>query len=66
MRGTYVHVLVQRSSGFREYRPAREESKKTDRVLGRAYHDPDTANSIRLPVTYNQARSSDGGIGKAL
>ena len=27
-RGTYVHVLVQRSSGFREYRLAREEERR--------------------------------------
>ena len=27
-RGTYVRVLVQRSSGFREYRLAREEDRQ--------------------------------------
>ena len=27
-RGTYVRVLVQRSSGFREYRLAREEERR--------------------------------------
>ena len=28
VRGTYVRVLVQRSSGFREYRLAREEERR--------------------------------------
>ena len=48
----YVRVLVQRSSGFCEYRPAREERRQTGPRAGPLYHDPETANSIRLPVAY--------------
>ena len=33
-RGTYVRVLVQRSSGFHEYRPARGRKKEDRQGLG--------------------------------
>ena len=48
-RGTYVRVLVQRSSGFREYRLAREEeeSRQTGPRAGRI-----VTQRLPTPVDY--------------